>query len=78
MVQKWKKSITNEGNFFQKALNDSLDYEGMKSNPQGISKLKPYINQCSIKGKWGINTKATKQEIWNFNPTFIYYSTTVY
>ena len=78
MVQKWKNSITNEGNYLQKALNDSLDYEGMKSDPQGILKPKPYISQCSIKGKLGINAKVTKQEIWNFNPTFLYYFTTVY
>ena len=40
-----KESITNEGNCFQNALNDSLDYQRIKKYPQKISKLKPYINQ---------------------------------
>ena len=40
-----KESITIEDNFFQNALNDSLDYQKIKKNSQKISKLKPYINQ---------------------------------
>ena len=40
-----KESITNEDNCFQNALNDSLDYQRIKTNPQRISKRKPYINQ---------------------------------
>ena len=40
-----KESITNEDNCFQNALNDSLDYQKIKKDPQKISKLKPYINQ---------------------------------
>ena len=40
-----KESITNKDNCFQNALNDSLDYQRIKKDPQGISKLKPYINQ---------------------------------
>ena len=40
-----KESITNEDNCFQNAINDSLDYQRIKKYPQGISKLKPYINQ---------------------------------
>ena len=38
-----KESITNEDNCFQNALNDSLDYQKIKKDPQNISKLKPYI-----------------------------------
>ena len=45
-----KESITNEDNCFQNALNDSLDYQRIKKNPQKISKLKPYINQHNWKG----------------------------
>ena len=45
-----KESITNEDNCFQNALNDSLDYQRIKKDPQKISKLKPYINQCNWKG----------------------------
>ena len=42
--------ITNEDNCFQNALNDSLDYQKIKKDPQKISKLKPYINQYNWKG----------------------------
>ena len=44
-----KESITNEDNCFQNALNDSLDYQRIKKDPQKISKLKPYINQYNWK-----------------------------
>ena len=44
-----KESITNEYNYFQNALNDSLDYQRIKKHPQKISKLKPYINQFNWK-----------------------------
>ena len=44
-----KESITNEDNCFQNALNDSLDYQRIKKDPQRISKLKPYINQYNWK-----------------------------
>ena len=44
-----KVSITNGDNCFQNALNDSLDYQKIKTNPEIISKLKPYINQYNWK-----------------------------
>ena len=44
-----KQSITNGDNSFQDALNDPLDYQRMKKDPQKISKLKPYINQYNWK-----------------------------
>ena len=44
-----KESITNEDINFQNALNDSLDYQRIKKDPQKISKLKPYINQYNWK-----------------------------
>ena len=44
-----KESVTNKGNCFQNALNDSLDYQKSKKNPQNISKLKSYINQYNWK-----------------------------
>ena len=43
------ESITNEDNCFQNTLNDSLDYQRIKKDPQRISKLKPYINQYNWK-----------------------------
>ena len=45
-----KVSITDEDKCFQNALNDSLDYQKIKKQPQKISKLKPYINQYNWKG----------------------------
>ena len=44
-----KESITSEDNCFQNALNDSLDYQTIKTHPERISKLKPYINQYNWK-----------------------------
>ena len=44
-----KESITNEDNCFQNALNNSLDYQRIKKDPQKISKVKPYINQYNWK-----------------------------
>ena len=44
-----KESITNEDNCFQNALNDSLDYETIKTHRPRISKLKSYINQYNWK-----------------------------
>ena len=45
LLKSKKESITNEDNCFQNDLNDSLDYQRIKKNPQKISKLKPYINK---------------------------------
>ena len=44
-----KESIANEGNFFQNSLKDSLDYQTIKTHPERISKLKPYIYQYNWK-----------------------------
>ena len=44
-----KESITNGDNCFQNALNDALDYQKIKKDPQKISKLKPYINNYNQK-----------------------------
>ena len=44
-----KESIANEDNCFQNALDDSLDYQRIKKNPQRISNLNPYINQYNWK-----------------------------
>ena len=44
-----KESITSEDNRFQNALNDSLNYQTIKTNPERISKLKPYTNNYNWK-----------------------------
>ena len=43
------ESITNEDNCFQNALNDSLEYQKIKINPQKISNLSHIL--ISITGK---------------------------
>ena len=43
-------AVKNSGdNCFENALNDALDYQSIKKDPQKISKLKPYINQYNWK-----------------------------
>ena len=44
-----KEAIINNNNNFQNALNDALNYQTIESNPQRISKLKPYINKYNWK-----------------------------
>ena len=44
-----KESITREDNCFQNVLNDLLDYQTIKTHPERISKLKPYINRYNWK-----------------------------
>ena len=44
-----KESIITEDNCFQNALNDSLEYQTIKTHPERISKLKSYINQYNWK-----------------------------
>ena len=44
-----KESITNEGNCFQNTLDDALNYQTTKANPERIPKLKAYINWCNWK-----------------------------
>ena len=54
-----KESITSEDNCFQNALNDSLDYQTIKTHPERISKLKPYINKYNWKD---INFPSEKED----------------
>ena len=54
------ESITSEDKCFQNALNDSLDYQTIKTHPEGISKLKLYINQYN----WKDITFPSDKEDW--------------
>ena len=40
-----KEAVINNDNSFQNALDDVLNYQTIKKNPERISKLKPYINK---------------------------------
>ena len=44
-----KEAIIDGDNCFQKALKDALDYQGIKEDPQEISKIMPYISQYNWK-----------------------------
>ena len=44
-----KEAIINGDNCFQNALNDALDYQRIKKDPQKISKIKRYISQYNWK-----------------------------
>ena len=45
-----KAEIINNNNSFQNALDDALNYRNIKTNPERISKLKPYINKYNWEG----------------------------
>ena len=44
-----KEAIINGDNCYQNALNDALDYQRIKKDPQKISKIKRYISQYNWK-----------------------------
>ena len=44
-----KEAIINGDNCFQNALNDALNYQNIKKDPQRISKIKSYISQYNGK-----------------------------
>ena len=44
-----KEAIINGDKCFQNALNDALDYQRIKKDPQKIQKIKPYISQYNWK-----------------------------
>ena len=45
-----KEAIINNDNSFENALDDALNYQTVKTNPERISKLKPYINKYNWEG----------------------------
>ena len=45
-----KETIINWKNDFENAFDDTLDYQNIETNPQGISKLKPYNNKYNWEG----------------------------
>ena len=56
-----KESITGKDNCFQNPLNDSVDYQTIKTHPERISKLKPCINQYNWKDKISIRQRRLKK-----------------
>ena len=45
-----KEAITNSDTDFEDALDDALNYQTIKTNPERRSKLKPYINKYNWEG----------------------------
>ena len=45
-----KEAIINNDNSFQNALNGALNYKTIETNPERISKSKPYINRYNWEG----------------------------
>ena len=45
-----KEVIINNDNSFQNALDDALNNQTIETDPERISKLKPYINKYNWKG----------------------------
>ena len=56
-----KESITSKDNCFQNALNDSLNYQTIKTHPERISKLKQYINNYDWKDKISIGQRRLEK-----------------
>ena len=48
-LRRKKEAIINADNCFQNALNDALDYQKIKKDPQEISQIKPNISQNNWK-----------------------------
>ena len=48
MDKRKKEAIINNDNSFQNALDDALNYQTIKTNPERISTLKSYINKYNI------------------------------
>ena len=57
------EAIINNDNSFKNALGDALNYQTIKTNPERISKLKPYINKYNWEG---INFPAGSKEWQKF------------
>ena len=49
-LRRKKEAIINNNNSFKNALDDVLNCQTIKTNPEEISKLKPYINRYNWKG----------------------------
>ena len=49
-LRRKKEAIINNDNSFKNALDDALNCQTIKTNPEEISKLKPYINRYNWKG----------------------------
>ena len=45
-----KEAIINNDHSFQNALDDALNYQTIKTNPERILKLKPYISKYNWEG----------------------------
>ena len=72
-----KEAIINNDNSFQNALDEALNYWSIKTNPERISKLKPYINKYNWEGikfpAWPKDWKNLKEIIRKFHLMYYIY-----
>ena len=73
-----KEAIINNDNSFQNDLDDALNYQNIKANPERMSRLKPYINKYNWEGiefpgrpKYWIKFEQNNKTIALLNCTFI-------
>ena len=52
-----KEAIINNDHSFQIALDDALNFQSIKTNPEKISKLKPSINMCKVRDRFSSRAK---------------------
>ena len=45
-----KEAIINNNSSFQNVLGDALNYQNIKTDPEKMSQLKPYINKYNWEG----------------------------
>ena len=55
------ESIFDGDNCFQNALNDALDYQRIKKDPQEISKIRSYISQYNWKEKISVKQRRLEK-----------------
>ena len=69
-----KAAIVNDDNCFQNDVNDSLDYQKIKKDPEVISNIKPFINQYNWKRiEFQSNQKSRKSLKKTINKFFLVY-----
>ena len=69
-----KAAIVNDDNCFQNAVNDALNYQKIKKDPEVISNIKPFINQYNWKRiEFQSNQKSRKSLKKTINKFFLVY-----
>ena len=62
-----------DDNYFQYALTATLNYKNIKSHPERVSNLKPFVDQYNWKDKFSISSNINEVIRAVFNFLFIYF-----